>query len=175
MGASAQGQGSYSESSSKAFSQTYLSSLAETQEEILKNREALFQSYYMPEMQKTIESFDPDSPVGAAQMAVNAKQVNASFDAAQKQTRQALAQQNLLGSGVSTALAAQNNRARSSALADAYTNQMASSNEKKATVLASLGQLMPTPTSAAPTVSKSWSKGSSSSISGGGGGEMHLM
>lgn len=148
------GGGGEQHSSSFSTGESKLSSLALTQENILKSRELLFQDYFVPEVKNVVSGFDPDSDAGQAQMGLNAQQVNASFGAAQKQTTQKAAQQGISGSGVNLALIAANDRARSSALANAYANQMAQSNEKKAETLASFGNLMPQTTTAAPTVDK---------------------
>lgn len=142
------------------------SSLANTQEAILKNREEIFQNYYLPEFKDFYSSLDPDSEAGQAQMGLNAQQVNASYDAAQKQTDQAMARQNITGSGAHLATIAANNRARSSALASAYANQMAASTQNKGNALAQLGQLVPSPTTAAPVLDNSSSKGYANAVSG---------
>jgi hypothetical protein len=160
-GTSASGNASSNQSS--AYSSTKLSSLAKTQEAILKERNQDYREYYLPEFKDFYSSLDPDSAAGQAQLGLNAQQVNASFDAAQKQTNQQIAQQNLNGSGAGMALMAANNRARSSALANAYAGRMAESTANKGNALAQLAQLMPQTTTAAPTV------GTSSSSSSGWG------
>lgn len=152
-----------SSSSSQSSSESKLSSLALKQEDVLDFREDFFRNKYLPEFQSLYESLNPDSAAGKAQMGLTAKEINSSFNAAQKQTNQALAQQNLNGSGAGLALLAYNNRARSSALANAYANNMAKSNENKMTALTTLGGLMPQTTTAAPTVQKSQSTSKSSS------------
>lgn len=131
------------------------SALMKQQTEILKSREQLFQNWYLPEIKSTIDEFDPQSAGSKSMMNQTAKEINSSFDAAQKQTSQTLAQQNLLGSGAGMALTAANDRARASALADAYANQMATSAEKKANLLSNMATLMPSTTNAAPTLSSS--------------------
>lgn len=136
---------------SSSSGRSYQSSLANTQEAILKNREQFFQDYYLPEFKELYNSMDPQSSAGQAQMGINAQQINASFDAAQKQTDQMLAQRNLGNTGAGAALTAANNRARSSALAQAYATMAANSTNQKATSLANLGNtLMPQTTTAAP-------------------------
>lgn len=152
--------GNMSKNKSSASSKNELSSLAKTQEEILKERNQDYQEYYLPEFKDFYSSLDPDSDPGQAQMGLNAKQVNASFDAAQKQTYQAMARQNITGSGAHLATIAANNRARSSALASAYANQMAASTANKGNALAQFAQLMPQTTTAAPTVGESSSSSS---------------
>lgn len=142
------------------------SSLADTQEEILKNREEIFQSYYLPEFKDFYTSLTPDSSAGKAQMGLNAQQINASFDAAQKQTDQAMAQQGISGSGANLAMIAANNRARSSALANAYAQQMAASTANKGNALAQLGNMMPSPTTAAPVLDSSSSVSYTNGLSG---------
>lgn len=136
-------------------SKTTDSALSLAQTQILKERESLFQNWYMPEVKSLLEEFNPNSEAGKAQMSLNANQINQSFNAAQKQTTQSLAQQNLLGSGAGAALTQANNRARASALANAYTNQMATSTSNKANTLANLSTLMPSTTNAAPMLSSS--------------------
>lgn len=140
---------------SVAESDTRESALTRTQSSILKDREQVFKNWYLPEAKGILSNFDPQSASGKAAMGLTSKEINSSFASAQKQTTQALAQQNLLGSGAGAALTAQNNRARASALADAYANQMASSNEKKANFLSNMATLMPSTTQAAPTLSSS--------------------
>lgn len=157
------------EQSNRTDSKSKLSSLAKTQESILKNRESLFQNFYVPAMKEVISGFDPDSVSGSAQMGLASNEINNSFDSLQKQTGQKLFQQNLSGTGAGLALSAANDRARSSALANAYASQVASSNEKKASALASFGSLMPQTTTAAPVVDRSSSRGSGSTTSVGGG------
>ena len=137
-------------SEQKNYSRSYQSSLANTQEEILKNRELFFQDYFIPEFKEVYNSFDPDSESGSAQMGLTSGEINKSFDSAQKQTDQMLAQRNMLDTGAGAALTAANNRAKSSALANAYATQKASSSDKKAANLAQFSQLMPQTTTAAP-------------------------
>ena len=165
------GGGGEQHSSSFSTGESKLSSLALTQENILKNREALFQDYFVPEVKNVVSGFDPDSGAGQAQMGITADQINQSFDAAQKKTDQMIAQRNLDKTGAGAALTAANNRARSSALASAYANQMASSNTQKADALVKLGTLMPQTTTAAPILST----GKSSSISVGASGNFSLL
>lgn len=163
-GSSASGNYSQNKSSSSAQSVTRLSSLAETQEAILKERNQDYREYYLPEFKDFYNSLDPDSAAGQAQMGLNAQQVNASFDSAQKQTNQMAAQQGITESGAKLALIAANNRARSSALANAYANRMAESTANKGNALAQFAQLMPQTTTAAPTVGESSSHSSGSGM-----------
>ena len=131
------------------------SSLANTQEVILKERNQDYRDYYLPEFKDFYSSLSPDSEAGKAKMGLTAKEINTSFDSAQKQTGQIIAQKNLDWSGVDMALIAANNRARSSALANAYANQQAATTENKGNALAQLAQLMPQTTTAAPLETKS--------------------
>jgi hypothetical protein len=165
----AQGSGSSSKSSAVSHSVEKLSSLAETQESILQEREKFFQDYFVPEFKEAYSALDPDSDAGSAQMGLTAKEINTSFDAAQKQTDQSLAQRNLGNTGAGAALTAANNRARSSALANAYATSAANSADKKVASLGTLAQLMPQTTTAAPTLTETKSKSGSSSFSLGGG------
>lgn len=145
--------GGGSSSKSSGGSITLESSLSKTQAGILKNREQLFQDWYLPTFKSVMEEFDPNSKAGSAAMNLTAGQIDNSFKSAQKQMGQVLAQQNLLGTGAGMALTAANNRARSSALADAYANQMSNSTANKAQMLNSMSGLMPSTTTAAPTLS----------------------
>jgi hypothetical protein len=148
-----------SKSSNSAYSATSTaqSRLADKQTEILENREKLFNDWYLPTFKNVFDEFDPNSAAGNAAMNLTAKGINSSFDTAQKQTGQTLAQMNLLGTGAGTALTAANNRARASALADAYANQLGNSTANKAQMLNSMSGLMPSTTTAAPTLSFSQS------------------
>lgn len=163
-GSSASGNYSQNKSSSSAQSVTRLSSLAETQEAILKERNQDYRDYYLPEFKDFYNSLSPDSAAGEAQMGLTANEINASFDSAQKQTNQSLAQRNLDGSGAGLALIAANNRAKSSALATAYANRMAETTANKGNALAQFAQLMPQTTTAAPTVGESSSHSSGSGM-----------
>lgn len=71
-----------------------------------------------------IADIGDDAPALRAAMALQTPQINAAYDAAQRQTAQNLAKQNLLGawSGANAAVNAQNERARASALSQAYHN-----------------------------------------------------
>lgn len=129
--------------------------LANTQHKIVKNREELFQDFFLPEFKSIYESISPDSSAGKAEMNLTASEINSSFDAAQKQTGQMLAQRNLSDSGAGVALAARNQRARSSALASAYADRAAKAEDKKISTLAMLGNFLPSATQAAPMESKS--------------------
>jgi hypothetical protein len=86
---------------------------------------------------QAIADVSMDSPVMKATMALQSKEINSAFNAAQKATAQNLAKQNLLGrgSGVSATLTAQNNRARASALSDAYNNTIIQNNAQKQNLL----------------------------------------
>lgn len=147
--------GSGSTTHQRQRSSTAESSLLAQQTKVLKAREELFQSWYLPEVKTTINEFDPQSASSKAALGMTAKEINKSFDSAQKQTTQGLAQQNLLGAGAGMALTAANNRARASALADAYANSMSTSTEKKANLLSNMATLMPSTSNAAPTLSSS--------------------
>ena len=143
-----QGQGSESSSSGR----TYDSALSRKQLEILKNREQQYNLWFFPELQNAVAATDVNSQQGQAKLALMGNQINTAYDAAQKQTNQALAQQNLLGygnGGVAAALQAQNNRARASALAQGYYNTVADSTKEKTNLLQIGAGLMPQPTQSA--------------------------
>lgn len=88
-------------------------------------------------LDKAIEEVTYNSPVMKANMALQSSQINNAYSAAQKQTAQNLAKQNLLGtgSGVSAALKAQNDRAKSGALAQAYYNSILQNDAQKQNLL----------------------------------------
>lgn len=151
-----------SSSSSVTTSEAYTleSDLSKEQLKILKSREEVFETDFLPNWQGSFESLrlkanqakrdiaetdkynknlfqsnldildnalrevTDNTPVMRAAMALQSGEINSAYNAAQKQTAQRLAQQNLLGqsNGVSAALQAQNDRARSSALSEAYYN-----------------------------------------------------
>jgi superoxide dismutase len=134
----------------KEESQSYESELAKTQAAILKAREQVFQNYFLPEYKTFYDSLAPDSEAGKAQMGLTAQEINNSFDAAQKQTVQNLAQRNITQAGAGLALLAANNRARSSALANAYANQQVENNKNKLSALGVLAGTMNQTTTAAP-------------------------
>lgn len=154
---------STSENSSQ--SGTRASELSEAQLGILKNREDQYNNFFFPELQKSIQEQTPGSSSFNGAMEQNASTINSGFDAAQKSTEQQLAQQGLSGSrtGVGAALKAANNRARSSSLAQAYFNQLSQSQQNKASLLQTMGALMPSPTNSAEYYQSSESHGTSNS------------
>ena len=150
--------------SGSSKSKSYQSSLANTQEGILQTREKFFQDYFVPEFKEAYSALDPDSSAGQAKMGLTANEINTSFDAAQKQTNQVLAQRNMGNTGAGAALTAANNRARSSALAQAYATNAAESAEKKVSALNTLSTMMPQTTTAAPVLENSKSSGAKNSL-----------
>lgn len=152
-----------SQNSSGASYQTE-SQLSKAQAEILKTRESLFQDWYLPEFKSVMAEFDPSSESGKAAMQLTAKEINSGFDTAQRQTGQQLAKMNMLGTGAGAALTAANNRARATALSDAYANQRANSTANKAQMLNSMSGLMPSTSTAAPTLSFSNQKSSGTTV-----------
>lgn len=156
---------SQSNSVSQSNSQSSQSSLANTQESAVQNRENYLYNVLLPEYQSFYEGLDADSESGKAQLGLTANGINASYDAAQKQTNQSLAQRNLSGTGAGLALTAANNRARSGALANAYANMRANSSQQKGSTLANLQGLAAQTTTAAPTLETSNSTSLSNSTS----------
>jgi hypothetical protein len=138
---------------SGSSSKSWQSSLANTQESIVKSREQLFQDFYLPEFKNLYTSVSPDSSGGQARMGMTAGEINKSFNSAQKKTAQTLAQRGLLDTGAGAALSALNERARSSALASAYAEEAAKAEDKKAALLSAFGDFVPKPTAAAPVLS----------------------
>ena len=143
------------DSKQKNTSTTRQSSLTDFQEQVVKSRENIYQTYFMPMFKNLYGEMAPDSSAGAAQMAKTAGEINRSYDSAQRQTQQQLAQRNLAGTGAGMALEAANNRARSGALSQAYTERMASSTSDRGNALSMLAGTMNQPTTATPMVSDS--------------------
>ena len=154
-----------STSQQSSRSGTSESRLSQLQGDILQNRENQYNQYYFPELQKAMEEQSAGGGAFNASMNQQAGQINAAYDAAQKNTVQSLAQQGLAGNknGVEAALTAANNRARSSSLAQAYANQLAQTQSNKNTLLALMGQAMPGTTNSAEYYQNAVSQGSSSS------------
>ena len=133
-------------------SSTLDSALSNEQLSILQNREEQYNAWFFPELQNAVKNTDINSAEGQALMGQQASTINASFDSANKQMKQNLAQQGLLGGsngGVQASLTAQNQRAKSSALAAAYANQLGQMNSQKASLLGVGAGLMTTPTTSA--------------------------
>ena len=154
-----------SSSQNSSQSGTSESRLSTQQADILESREKLFNSYYFPELQSAIEETKQGSAANRANMELASNAVNTAFDASRKATQQSIAQQGLAGSrtGVEAALTAANNRARSSALAQAYFNQLSQSQNNKTALLQTMGSLMPSPTNSAEYYSSATSQGTSTS------------
>lgn len=152
MGSSGHGSSfEFNTSRGTSHSETRESALSMEQLKILQNREAQWNNYFFPELQKSIASSDVNTKEGAAQLADAANQINASYGASERQINQNLAQQNLLGqgNGVQTALNAANARAKSSALAQAYYNTLSNMSAQKTQLLGLGAGLMATPTQSA--------------------------
>lgn len=148
-------------STQKSESSTKESALSLAQTEILRSRQAEFENWFLPELKSSMAETDVNSPQSQAKMALMGNNINASFDTAQKQTNQTLAQQGLLGTGggVAAALQAKNNRARSSALAQAYYNTLADNQSAKQNLLQVGASLMPSTTTSAQYHQTSQSSG----------------
>jgi len=166
---------SISEYFSNAFSQntsesgTRASELSNEQLGILQERRQMANNYFFPELQQSIAENTEGTKQFNAGVAQQANAINTSYDAAQKATEQSLAQQGLKGSrtGVEAALTAANNRARSSALAQAYYNQLSQAQQNKMNLLNTMGAMMPQTTNSAEYYSSSTSQGTSESQSAG--------
>ena len=138
-------------STQESKSSTQESALSLAQTEILRSRQAEFENWFLPELKSAIAGTETNSDQSRAKLALMGDNINASFDAAQRQTNQTLAQQGLLGGngGVAAALMAKNNRARSSALAQAYYNTLADNESQKTNLLQIGASLMPSTTTSA--------------------------
>ena len=157
---------------SDSVSGTRESALSQEQLAILQERRRQYNEIFFPELKRGIQEGDPGSAVFNARLGNNVRQVNAAFDSAQQATEQRLAQQNLAGNsgGVSGALYAQNERARASALANAYAGTLEKGQAQKARYMQFAMGMSPQATTAAnyhqSSVSHSegtgdnWSRGS---------------
>lgn len=163
-------------SKSSSSSRTLESGLSKEQLAILKQRQQQYNDILMPmvtgALQKGMEQNTPGSQTFNTLMGNNAQQVNAAFNSAQQATSQNLARQGIAGqadTGVSASLKAANERARASALANAYASQLQTSADQqmKWGQLAAnfAAQMSPQPTTSAAyhQESKSESKGKSGS------------
>ena len=150
--------GSHSSSKSKTFE----SALSREQLNILKQREEQYQSTFFPELVSGIKESSVGSETFNAGMQQQAGEINAAFNSSEQKTNQNLAQQGLLGqsSGVQAAVTAANNRARSSALAQSYYNQLTSANQNKYNFLTLGTAMSPTATTSAEYHSDSSSRSS---------------
>jgi hypothetical protein len=172
MGSANWGSGSQSSKSSGydfSSSKTSESALSKTQNRILNERNQLFNDEFWPELMGSIESMNPNIEAGKAEMQLQADAINKSFGATDRQINQNIAQQGLSGSpsGVQAAMKAASERARSSALAQAYYNSLANADAKKANLLQIGASMMPQPTTAAPLHQTSFSFGQNQSKSSG--------
>ena len=161
--------GSSSKNRTKSVQTSTETGLSTAQLEILKKRQEEYDSVFLPEIKKGLAEGTPGSDEYRRKMSTlmgnNAQQVNAAFDDAQAQTTQNLAQQGLSGSansGVSAALRASNERARASALANAYSMAQTEQDTNKQKYLSMGLQMSPTAKQAAPMGAYSVSEGSGS-------------
>lgn len=166
---------SISEYFSNAFSQntsasqqtsqsgTRASELSNEQLGILQERRDMANNFFFPELQNAIKENTAGTKQFDAAMAQQAGAINTQYNAAQKATEQSLSQMGLKGSstGVEAALTAANNRARSSALAQAYYNQLAQAQTNKQNLLNTMGAMMPQTTNSAEYYQSSQSQGTS--------------
>ena len=163
MGAS----GKKEKSSGKTISEgyTYSSELSQKQLKILKQREKQYQDFFFPELKNTLAENSAGSAQFNVQFGANAEKVNAAFDANKAKIQQNLAQQGMLGqaNGVQAALTQANERARASALANAYAEQLNAANANKMNALQLGLAASPTPTTSAEYYQTNSSKTKNSS------------
>lgn len=153
---------SYSQNTSQSGSSE--SRLSQVQGDIVEKREGMFNNYFFPELQSAVEETKSGSASNKAVMEQNANAINTAYNASQKSTDQTLAQQGMSSAGgVSAALKAANNRARSSSLAQAYYNQLSASQANKTNLLGMMGDQMTKPTTSAEYHNSSTSQGMSES------------
>lgn len=160
---------------STSFSQTLESGLSQEQLKILQQRQQQYNQFFFPALQQGIEQSTPGSATFVQQMGNNAKQVNAAFDSSQMATNQILAQHNLAGGtqgGVAAALKAQNERARASALANAYSSQLQTANADKQKFLQLGLGMSPQTTTAAPFHQESTSESTGKQKASGWSGKL---
>lgn len=169
---------SHSKSQSTSSSGTRESGLSREQLAILKQRQQQYNDILLPlvtnALNRGMEQSTPGSQTFTSFMGNNAQQVNAAFDSAQAATSQNLARQGLAGqpnTGVSASLRAANERARASALANAYASQLQSSADQQQKWAGLAGQfaanMSPQPTTSAAFHQESHAESSGSSVSRG--------
>lgn len=158
------GSGSKSKTKNNSVASTYASELSQAQLGILQQREQEYQKYFFPELLSGLENSDSNSEAFKAQFGKTAGEINTTFDANRQRITQGLAQQNMLnsGNGVQAALNQANERARSSALANAYATQLANADANKQNYLQIAAAMSPTPTTSAEYYQTSKSKGGNS-------------
>jgi len=176
MGASGSGNKSSSSGKSISDSSTYSSELSQKQLKILQQREKQYQDFFFPELKNMLAENSAGSAQFNAQVGANTEQVNAAFDANKSKIQQNLAQQGMLGQagGVQAALTQANERARASALANAYAEQLNAANANKMNALQLGLAASPTPTTSAEYYQSSSSRTHNSSSGFGVGGEVKL-
>ena len=159
--------GKKEKSSGKTISDgyTYSSELSQKQLKILQQREKQYQDFFFPELKNMLAENSAGSAQFNAQVGSNAEQVNAAFDANKSKIQQNLAQQGMLGqaNGVQAALTQANERARASALANAYAEQLNAANSNKMNALQLGLAASPTPTTSAEYYQTNSSKTKNSS------------
>ena len=160
------GGGNSSSGKDYTHSWTSESGISKEQLSILQKRQQQYNEYFLPQLLQGLESSSPGSEVFTQQMGNNVQQVNAAFDSSQAATNQIIAQHNLAGGGngsTAAALKAQNERARASALANAYSSQLQTTNDDKQKFLQLGLGMSPQTTTAAPFHQESDAQGSRTS------------
>jgi len=156
-----------SNSGSRSSSSQKESPLAVAQRGILNNREAQYQSYFFPALATEIKSLEArdGEPSGAEARQIGA--VSQAFDQQQVQLDRSLEQRGITG-GLSALAQTQLATARANSVG-AATVAAGENRKSRLTQLVQIGGGMsPTPTTAAPILSRSSSKSRSRSFSMGG-------
>lgn len=158
---------STSKSVQQSKSGTSESSISKQQSQILANREQTAQNFFFPQVQSEYSRNTEGSSEFNAGMAQQANAINTSFNAAQQATNQGIQQMGLGGSqtGIEAALKASNDRARSSALAQAYNTQLQNAQSNRLSLLSMVGQTVPNATTDTAYHQTSTSSGTSNSQS----------
>lgn len=162
------GSGGGGKSTTYNAANTYESPLSRAQLEILKLRQQQYQQYFFPEIVKGVQQNSAGTQEFSNQLAANTAQVNAAFDQNRGKIRQNLAQQGMLGqgNGVQAALNQANERARSSALASAYSQQLASADSSRQQYLSLAAGMSPTATTSADYLQSQKAQSGSWNVSG---------
>lgn len=149
--------GSSSKSVQNQVQRTVETALSKEQLAILQQRQADYNSTFLPALKQGLAENTQGTPEYERRMATltgnNAKQVNAAFDTAMGETQQQLARNGLTGyqnGAVGASLKAANERARASALANAYSQVQTEMGENKQKYLSMGLGMSPTATNAAP-------------------------
>lgn len=157
-------QRSHSRSTSSSSSNTLESPLSQEQLAILQERRTMFNDLFYPELKSGMNLDNPNSESFASVLHPMTNAVNQSYANLQEKSMQNLMQRGLAGDqGVSSALAAENERSRMSLLSEAYFNSLLAGQNRKDSYLKLGLAASPSPTTSAQYHQTSESKSKSKS------------